>query len=543
MSIAYLILAHKDPIQLLRLVNAIYNKQDSFVIHVDGTSSLEDFQVLFKEYRNVIFITERCKAISGSYEQIVAILRGLRLIKTSTKTDRIVILSGQDYPIKKLSEIRKFFASNAAQIFMECVKIPCKNLNHGGTWRFPNYDIIKDSLVFYNGSPWISFPVDVIKVIFDYLELNPLFASYFVKVYMPSESFFQTLLMNCGVDEVISKITNAHLYLKIPSKQMFKSEVLSDEDLSLILTSQSLFAKKFETGRSARILNYIDTEILRIKVIASDNEEKPLLFSTNKTKQLISFLTNKDGDEVLNHFGNLHAEVGNLGETKMFFHHENSDQIKAEVQLHNPYFFTSDIFTELGYNPLINSSLDGSSYFPLLKYFREHPNYDYYWYIEDDVYCLMGWDNFFKIFLTENIDCDFLTSHIRDHNQEPDWCWWKSLTFKSSIISDDVKIRSFNPLFRISRNALCFIDQCLSIGWQGHFEVLLPTLLKINGFSIAEFGGVGKYVLPGCENRFYTSTDICRNGSIGNGSMRFRPVISKAEMRLPLIYHPVKSIH
>lgn len=85
--------------------------------------------------------------------------------------------------------------------------------------------------------------------------------------------------------------------------------------------------------------------------------------------------------------------------------------------------------------------------------------------------------------------------------------WWDTLKFNSAPQSDAFKIRSFNPLFRISNEALRFIDQSLLQGWEGHYEVLLPTLLKTAGFSIAEFGGSGPYVLPGCENKFYLASE------------------------------------
>jgi hypothetical protein len=103
-------------------------------------------------------------------------------------------------------------------------------------------------------------------------------------------------------------------------------------------------------------------------------------------------------------------------------------------------------------------------------------------------------------------------------------------------------VRSFNPIYRLSKNAIKFLHSSLSDFWMGHHEVPLPTILLYNGFSVADFGGNGNFVVKGNENRFYTSgcaTD--GEGQLAEGTMRFRPTWEKNGMKENMLYHPVKG--
>ena len=82
------------------------------------------------------------------------------------------------------------------------------------------------------------------------------------------------------------------------------------------------------------------------------------------------------------------------------------------------------------------------------------------------------------------------------------------------------RIRSFNPIYRISGKALAHIHRALSEKWIGHHEVLLPTLLYHQGFRLLDFGGEGEFVADGGENLFYTSDRSNLSGSLGTGTMR-----------------------
>jgi hypothetical protein len=56
-----------------------------------------------------------------------------------------------------------------------------------------------------------------------------------------------------------------------------------------------------------------------------------------------------------------------------------------------------------------------------------------------------------------------------------------------------------------------------------------------------DFGGNGAFVLPGAEDRFYTSGTPTKTGLLYDETMRFRPILKKIGSEKNKLYHPVKE--
>lgn len=157
---------------------------------------------------------------------------------------------------------------------------------------------------------------------------------------------------------------------------------------------------------------------------------------------------------------------------------------------------------------------------------KENQGYDYYWLVEDDVRFSSEWKDFFGSFAS--CTSDFLSSVIETKAENPTWYWWTSLKTGNEVIAEEKLLKSFNPIYRLSRQALACIDAYLRIGWMGHYEVLLPTLLYNKGFLLEDFGGEGTFVRPENNAKFYDDT-----------SMRIAPVLP--DDRKNYLFHPVKE--
>ena len=201
-------------------------------------------------------------------------------------------------------------------------------------------------------------------------------------------------------------------------------------------------------------------------------------------------------------------------------------------------FTEKELFRHLPYPHHEGVTLFDNMHFPILDFYLSHPEYDYYWIIEFDVRYTGDWGTFLHAFST--FDHDLVTSHIRHFHEEPGWWWWDSLHHFSITIERARYLRSFNVIYRISHRALTRVHDAQMDGWYGHPEVLLPTLLSDNGYTLLDFGGDGEFAMPGGKNVFYTS------GSTGNGvlnpfcTMRWRPSRAKAGVWKNKLYHPVK---
>lgn len=255
-----------------------------------------------------------------------------------------------------------------------------------------------------------------------------------------------------------------------------------------------------------------------------------------KIQQAFILLTNKHSQPVLELFNDIYSASKSWGDAFIVYHQTTDDIPDAIKQV--PHFtFTNDILEQLNYISLGNE-IQTNSHFPLLDFYLKNPSYDYYWYIEDDVKFAGNWSCLFNFFSEYYIQPDFISSNLFSIQEAPEWIWWETLCHPFSQIPLYLRIRSFNPIIRISNAALRCIHLALKDKWRGHHEVLLPTILHLEGFHVADFGGRGTFVMPGQEDQFYISGPVSPNNT---GTMRFRPLIDPSEIQIKnKLYHPVK---
>jgi hypothetical protein len=244
-------------------------------------------------------------------------------------------------------------------------------------------------------------------------------------------------------------------------------------------------------------------------------------------KQAVLYLTTKSNEWTLRAFHALEQSLQGMADV-YFAYHQQGDVLPVSLQnIENLFVFTSDVLKELGYTPIERGKLvPGSNHFPLLKFFKENQCYDYYWLVEDDVRFSGDWKDFFDSFASST--SDFLSSVIETKAENPTWYWWTSLKTGNEVIAEEKLLKSFNSIYRLSSQALVCIDAHLRIGWMGHYEVLLPTLLYNKGFLLEDFGGEGTFVRPENNAKFYDDT-----------SMRIAPVLP--DDRKNYLFHPVKE--
>jgi hypothetical protein len=140
---------------------------------------------------------------------------------------------------------------------------------------------------------------------------------------------------------------------------------------------------------------------------------------------------------------------------------------------------------------------------PLLWFFQRNPGYEHYWLMEYDVRFTGHWSDFFGRFCGSQ--SDLLATTLYDYSFRPGWDNWGTLQSPQRIPEQE-RVRALLSLCRLSNSALRVIHQAYCDGWSGHYEVTIPTILKVHGFSLEDFGGSGPYVAPGNENRFYRNT-------------------------------------
>ena len=111
LSIAYLILAHRDPIHIKRLAIKLSKYADVF-IHIDMNSNIDDFKSDVSHISNVYFLEKRLHCDWGGWNAVNAEIYLIETALAIKKYDRFVLLQGADYPIKSSQQIISFFTQN-----------------------------------------------------------------------------------------------------------------------------------------------------------------------------------------------------------------------------------------------------------------------------------------------------------------------------------------------------------------------------------------------------------------------------------------------
>lgn len=285
MKICYIILAHKNPKQLIRLIKRLDTPKSSFLIHIDRQLALAEYTEVvnsFQHSSNVHFL-KRYRCYWGSFNLIDVVLSAInKLLELQIDFNYAFLLSGQDYLIKPLDSLDNFLASNQGQQFLECFSLiePNKWSSGGGYFqalnRVQHYYIrfrsrliripIKRRFPYgfipYGGSQWWCLSRDCLQYINDFIIQKPKFINYFKYVFIPDECFFQSLLANSPYQD---KIYNNDLkYTDWSNHNPTPPAILDVSYLSILKETSAFFARKFDTNRDSKILDLIDREIIEV---------------------------------------------------------------------------------------------------------------------------------------------------------------------------------------------------------------------------------------------------------------------------------------
>lgn len=220
--------------------------------------------------------------------------------------------------------------------------------------------------------------------------------------------------------------------------------------------------------------------------------------------------------------------------TDVFVVYQSEKLAIPQINGVNMFPFTIDELNELEYRAWGCTIMDGNFHFVILNFFKQFPIYDNYWLIEYDVRFNGDWSLFFSFF-EDKIE-DFIAAHVEKVEDNPNWMRWHEIEVVGKSLRNDDKLKSFNPIYRISNKGLNVLAERCQIGDRGHNEVLIPTIMHINDMKIADFGGLGRYIYKDYPNLFYVyneNNDKC--------TFRFRPNYSVDDMKFKdMLYHPIK---
>ena len=299
----YLILAHKNPLQLSRMIERLDDGASKFFIHLDAKTPIESFTACL-EGGHIRFIEPRERCVWGDFSIVRATIH---LMEAASKEQGIFILmSGQDYPIQSQGYINAFLESNKGFDFIEIEPLEEKwkpkmvkdklehyhilhseerghsncyapfahcsvfqkvrTLTHllKGRLSMKNFRLLcslpKRVAPFerqYAGSQFWAFSERTFYGVLHYIrEHKAALEEYYKYTSSPDEIYFHSVLMDLVAKDSTIKLKDPITYVNY----FRKNNVFVTEDFDKLTSEKGkLFARKFDTDIDIEILNKLDS--------------------------------------------------------------------------------------------------------------------------------------------------------------------------------------------------------------------------------------------------------------------------------------------
>ncbi len=281
-KVAILLLAHKNPLQVKRLVNLFDEGLFDFYIHLDLKANLADYKI---DKSNVYYINNRVSVNWGDNTIAEAMVN---LLKESSKKKYIhyTLLSGQDYLIKSSKELYDFLSQNRDYNFNTLIEktpkfnkryeIPylsfmsknnflCKVIKNiyqiitGGknhTFKIFRRSYEKNFTIYF-GWNWFSYNYELVKYIIGFLDDHEDYDKFMNYVLNSDESYLISIVLN---SEHAKTIKEGLTYVDW-SLGKRNPKILGLEDLDSLRETQCFIARKFDLSQDEKIMDKLDTLI------------------------------------------------------------------------------------------------------------------------------------------------------------------------------------------------------------------------------------------------------------------------------------------
>jgi hypothetical protein len=277
LRIAYIISAYQRLNQVSRLVRRLHTDAASFFIHVDKKTDDRDCAALTASLQDLpaVHFLERHVCHWGGFGHVRATLKGIdELARSGTVFDYVILLTGQDYPIKSNDYIESFFTSASGKSFMSFSALPSESWSprggldridyrhlriYGRHLRSPFRRPFPVGLRPYGGGAYWCLSRACIDHVARFVAERPDVVEFFQWVDIPDEVFFQTIVLNSELRDTVVNDTLRY----IDWTRGRRPAILETTDFAALCASSKLFARKFDIEQDENVLDLIDRRLLQ----------------------------------------------------------------------------------------------------------------------------------------------------------------------------------------------------------------------------------------------------------------------------------------
>jgi hypothetical protein len=295
--VAYLVLSHRNPEQVLRLVAALREGPAAEVVvrHDERHSHLDPAAA---ERAGARLLRDEIEFQWGRGSQLDVMLRSLARVRELVDPDWLLVLSGQDYPLRPLPEVESFLAAteldamlgDAWELDMSERPEPPRDefflrhayRHHGAPRRVRALPNVLRPVAYVRELPpplrpllgirrlrtpfgpglrchvsgdWLTLNRRALRAVLDFARDRPRLMRFWRGVYIPTESYFATVLLN---DPTLEVARHNRRFVSFPAPLAPHPETLTSAELGRLEASDCDFARKFDVDVDATVLDALD---------------------------------------------------------------------------------------------------------------------------------------------------------------------------------------------------------------------------------------------------------------------------------------------
>lgn len=287
---AFLILAHKSPNLVRRIMKVLESDNHYFFLHVDKkTPNIKDFEDAVRDVKNATVLEHRISVFHAGIsttEAELALFEAIR--KSKIDFDYLHLISGQDYPLRSNAQFDDFFEhSNKSYVYIDDKALRANmaksydrsaneyHFNDTNKKYVQIYEKLHLGLLlrpFYHRKPiegyvggwqWFSWNKELFNFIIKYLQAHPNYLQRFNHTASPDEHIFVTLINN-HLDELNVATEDPLRYISWhphrPVTDSYRPYILEEADYPYIINSRAFFCRKIDEKLSASLLDKIDAQ-------------------------------------------------------------------------------------------------------------------------------------------------------------------------------------------------------------------------------------------------------------------------------------------
>lgn len=291
MKIAYIILCHKSPNQINRMIETLDNDDSEFYLHIDKKSNIGD-EIIKKDTVHIIPKGKRIDVKWGQISQVYSTLLLIdEVIKSKKKYDYVWLISGQDFPIKTKNEIVDFLTRGNGSNYINIMDVNnnlYKRFLKRNTLLYPKWIVnnkfwIKvvqklyilitggttrtlfakrrntTGMSFHFGSQWWALTYECVCYLNDYVNKNPNVLNFYENTVCPDESFFQTIFMNSK----FKGTQKDYLTFVDWSENKRSPKTFKMNDFNTLFNNDFLIARKFDEDVDSEIIEAIYKKVTK----------------------------------------------------------------------------------------------------------------------------------------------------------------------------------------------------------------------------------------------------------------------------------------